>query len=166
MDSLFFDHVSVVVRSLERAVDLYIDTLGGEFLHGGDMDSREMRAVQLRLGGQKLELLQPVGDNSHLHRFLERHGEGFHHVTYLTADLAATIERLESQDYEVVDFDDSDREWKEAYVRPRSAFGTLMQIGETTRNWQARHRTYSLDDVLAGRVVWRGQEAVLRSSEE
>ena len=124
-----------------------------------------MRTIQLRLGGQKLELIQPVSDDCHLHRFIERHGEGFHHFTYLTPDVKESIRQLESKGYETVDLDESDPEWVEVYLRPSSGFGTLMQLAETTRNWQSAHRGYTLDDVLAGNVVWRGQMAYLRSEQ-
>lgn len=165
MQVLSFDHVAVVVRSLPAAIELYVDVLGAEFLHGGDVEERAMRNVQLRLGGRKLEILQPLTAGSYLHRFLDRFGEGFHHMTLLVPDIHAAAAELSASGFEVVDLDDADPRWQEAYVRPKSGFGTLIQLAETTLDWERPRGECTLDDVLAGQLVWIGQDCVRRTPE-
>jgi methylmalonyl-CoA/ethylmalonyl-CoA epimerase len=125
---LELDHVAVAVRSIKAAVPLYRDALGGEYLMGGDVDS--WRWVQFRFpGGGKVELLEPLGEGF-LSRFLDRYGEGLHHMTFKTDDIRAAIAQVEGQGYELVDVHLDDPDWKEAFLRPSKAHGTLIQLAQ------------------------------------
>jgi methylmalonyl-CoA/ethylmalonyl-CoA epimerase len=156
------DHVAIAVADLGEAVELFVDILGGTFVIGGDDEGHGLRNVQLALGGVKIELIQPIRDDSALQRFLDRRGPGFHHLTVLVDDLEAAIGTLTAAGREVVDTDTTQAAWKETYVRPRSAFGTLLQVVETDRDWDAPLGEITLDAVLAGRVVWDGARPRLR----
>jgi methylmalonyl-CoA/ethylmalonyl-CoA epimerase len=139
---LVLDHVAVAVNSVTAALPLYRDALGGEYLMGGDSPDGSWRWVQFRYpGGGKVELLEPLGEGF-LSRFLERRGEGLHHVTFKTDDVAAAIEEVERRGYEVVDVNLDDPDWKEAFLRPSKAHGTLIQIA-----WSSEP-----DDVAATRL--------------
>lgn len=121
--------MAVAVHSIKAAVPLYRDALGGEYLMGGDVAER-WRWVQFRYpGGGKVELLEPLGDGF-LSRFLERYGEGLHHVTFKTDDIRAAIAQVEGQGYELVDVSLDDPHWKEAFLRPSKAHGTLIQLAQ------------------------------------
>lgn len=126
---LELDHVAVAVHSIKDAMRLYRDALGGEYLMGGDVDET-WRWVQLRFpGGGKVELLEPLGDGF-LKRFLEKRGEGLHHVTFKTDDITAAIAHVEGLGYELVDTSLDDPHWKEAFMRPSRSHGTLIQIAQ------------------------------------
>jgi methylmalonyl-CoA/ethylmalonyl-CoA epimerase len=128
---LELDHVAVAVRSIKAALPLFRDALGGEYLMGGDQ-GESWRWVQFRYpGGGKVELLEPLGEGF-LSRFLERRGEGLHHVTFKTDDIRAAISHVESLGYEVVDVHLDDPDWKEAFLRPSKAHGTLIQIAQSS----------------------------------
>lgn len=128
MPQLELDHVAVAVRSIKAAVPLYRDALGGEYLMGGDVDS--WRWLQFRFpGGGKVELLEPLGEGF-LSRFLDRYGEGLHHMTFKTDDIEAAIAQVEGQGYELVDKNLDDPNWKEAFLRPSKAHGTLIQLAQ------------------------------------
>jgi methylmalonyl-CoA/ethylmalonyl-CoA epimerase len=148
---LELDHVAVAVHSIRDALRLYRDALGGEYLMGGD-EGGTWRWLQLRFpGGGKVELLEPLGEGF-LSRFLERHGEGLHHVTFKTDDLPAAIAHVEATGYEIVDVQLEDPHWREAFLRPSGAHGTLIQLA-----WSAvpdevartRLRPSNLDELLA-----------------
>jgi methylmalonyl-CoA epimerase len=127
---LDLDHVAVALRSIKPALALYRDALGGEYLMGGDAGGT-WRWIQLRFpGGGKVELLEPLGEGF-LSRFLDRYGEGLHHITFKTDDIRAAIDELEGQGYELVDVDLDDPNWKEAFLRPSKAHGTLIQIAQS-----------------------------------
>jgi methylmalonyl-CoA/ethylmalonyl-CoA epimerase len=129
---LEFDHVAVAVRSIKAALPLFRDALGGEYLMGGDQ-GETWRWVQFRYpGGGKVELLEPLGEGF-LSQFLERRGEGLHHVTFKTDDIRAAIAHLEALGYEVVDVQLDDPDWKEAFLRPSKAHGTLIQIAQSSQ---------------------------------
>jgi methylmalonyl-CoA/ethylmalonyl-CoA epimerase len=138
------------VRSIKAALPLFRDALGGEYLMGGDQGGA-WRWVQFRYaGGGKVELLEPLGEGF-LSRFLERRGEGLHHVTFKTADIDAAIARVESLGYELVDVHLDDPHWKEAFLRPSKAHGTLIQIAQSSvpdSIAATRMRPSNLDELL------------------
>ncbi len=133
MISLTLDHTAVAVRSIKAAVPLYRDALGGEYLMGGDIDEA-WRWVQFRFpGGGKVELLEPLGEGF-LSKFLDRYGEGLHHMTFKTDDIEAAIAQVGEQGYELVDINTTAEHWKEAFLRPKGAHGTLIQIAQSSRS--------------------------------
>lgn len=138
---LQLDHVAVAVRSIKAALPLFRDGLGGEYLMGNDQDG--WRWIQFRYpGGGKVELLEPLSGDGFLARFLERHGEGLHHVTFKTGDIRGAIAHVESLGYELVDVALDDPHWKEAFLRPSGAHGTLIQLAQSS----------APDDVVATRL--------------
>ncbi|MHC1560990.1 VOC family protein [Actinomycetospora sp. C-140] len=162
---LRMDHVAVAVRDLREGVALFATALGGRFLFGGDDDRQGIRVAQFALpGGMKIELISPLRDDAGVARFLERRGPGVHHLTLLVADVEVAVARLTGLGYEVVDVGLASPYWREAYVRPRSGCGTLLQLADTTIRWDTPAASgITLDDVLAGRVVFADDErAVLR----
>ena len=151
MPELRLDHVAVALHSIKPAVRLYRDALGGEYLMGGDA-AETWRWVQFRWpGGGKVELLEPKGDGF-LARFLEKRGEGLHHVTFKTDDIEAAIAQVEARGYQLVDVDLSNPGWKEAFLRPSGAHGTLIQIAQSAlEDDEARKHLQppDLDELLA-----------------
>ena|SRR5947209_5316042 len=151
MPKLELDHIAVAVHSIKSALTLFREALGGEYLMGGDQGG-SWRWLQLRFpGGGKVELLEPLGDGF-LARFLDRHGEGLHHITFKTDDLEAAIAQVEQGGYELVDVDLSDPDWKEAFLRPSKAHGTLIQLAQSSlpdELARERLRPSNLDELLA-----------------
>jgi methylmalonyl-CoA/ethylmalonyl-CoA epimerase len=147
---LELDHVAVAVHSIKDALRLYRDALGGEYLMGAE-GGDTWRWVQVRFpGGGKVELLEPLGDGF-LSRFLDRHGEGMHHMTFKTDDIASAIAHVEGLGYELVDTRLDDPHWKEAFLRPSNAHGTLIQLAQPSGSDEeaARHlRPSNLEELL------------------
>jgi methylmalonyl-CoA/ethylmalonyl-CoA epimerase len=148
---LELDHVAVAVRSIKAALPLFRDALGGEYLMGAD-EGGAWRWVQFRYpGGGKVELLEPLGEGF-LSDFLERRGEGLHHVTFKTDDIRGAIAQVEGLGYELVDVNLEDPHWKEAFLRPSKAHGTLIQLAQATfPDEVARERFFrrSLEELLS-----------------
>jgi methylmalonyl-CoA epimerase len=151
MPEFVLDHVAVAVNSIKPALSLYRDALGGQYLMGGDAGG-SWRWLQVRYpGGGKVELLEPTGEGF-LSRFLERHGEGLHHVTFKTDDIHAAIAQVEARGFELVDVNIDGPHWKEAFVRPSKAHGTLVQIAQSSAPDEAvkdRLRPSNLDELLS-----------------
>jgi methylmalonyl-CoA/ethylmalonyl-CoA epimerase len=162
------DHVAIAVADLREGVALFGHALGGRFLFGGDNDHQGIRIAQFVLpGGMKIELITALRDDAGVARFLERRGPGVHHITMIFIDVEVAVAHLEAAGYELVDTDLTNPVWREAYVRPRSGCGTLLQLADTTIRWDTPANGIVLDDVLAGRVVFtEDEQAVLREQAE
>jgi catechol 2,3-dioxygenase-like lactoylglutathione lyase family enzyme len=136
------DHVALATRDVTPALDLFVGDLGGLVLFGGHGPG--FRPMQVRLGdadtGMTVELLEPwdVETNDFLARFLDRSGDGPHHLTFKVDDLEATLERVRASGYQPVGIDLSDPEWKEAFLHPREAHGTVVQLAESHHEFPSR----------------------------
>jgi methylmalonyl-CoA/ethylmalonyl-CoA epimerase len=133
------DHVALATRDVIDALDVLVGELGAIVLFGGE--SVGFRPMTMRLGdateGMNVELLEPwaVDRNDFLERFVARHGAGPHHLTFKVDDLVATLERVRSAGYQPVNVDLSDPQWKEAFLHPREAHGTVVQLAEALGDW-------------------------------
>lgn len=126
------DHVAVAVNSIKPALKLFRDALGGEYLMGGE-ETGEWRWFQLKYpGGGKIELLEPLTDGF-VKRFLDRRGEGMHHITFKTDDIKGAIDHIQRLGFDLVDVNITNPYWKEAFFRPAGAHGTLIQVAESAQ---------------------------------
>lgn len=149
------DHIAIAVADLRPAVALFHDLFGAEFMHGGDDPSIDIRTVQLRMPpGIKVELMTPTKPTSYLQAFLDKKGQGFHHMTIFVDDVEQTIDDLTVADFGIVDTNLTHPKWRETYLRPSQGFG-LLQIVDSNSDWMTPTTEYTLDDVLEGRIVWK-----------
>lgn len=135
------DHVAVAVRDIRASMRLYSEILGAPFLFAGDVPRQGFRWAQFRLpGGGKFELVTPLGEGF-VSRFLERHGEGVHHVTMKVPDIHATVDHLTANGIPLLGVSTDNEQWKEAFVHPRDANGVLLQFAQSpwTDDEVARH---------------------------
>jgi len=96
-------HVGIAVHSVDEALKFYRDTLG---LHVHALDTVEdqgVRAALLTIGESEIELLEPTRPDANMAKFLERKGEGLHHICFQTADVDGELETLKSKDVALVD---------------------------------------------------------------
>ena len=125
-----FDHFAFAVRDL-AAVSRFYESFGATFHRGGDNRRMGFRWVQFHLpGGSKVEALSPVDDDCFLHDFLDQRGEGIHHITFRVSDVAEAARRAEAADLKVVGLFTQLRTWKECFIHPKTAFGTVVQLAE------------------------------------
>lgn len=155
------DHVGLAVPSMTEAARLFVDVLGGTLLSGGDNKITGVRLMQLQFHGFKLELLQPTSDNSVLAEHLRRRGPGFHHLTMMVDDVPRTVRALAGAGLGTVGTDTSLPAWNETYLSPRDTFGALLQFVHSDLRWDVPTTSYTVDDVLAGRVMWKDYVACL-----
>ncbi|MGE5647860.1 MAG: methylmalonyl-CoA epimerase [Acidobacteriota bacterium] len=90
------DHLGIAVRSLDQALRFYEDALGMTAGARETVAQEKVNVAMLPCGGPRLELLEPTAPDSAIGRFLEKRGEGLHHVALLVPDLPAAVERLKA----------------------------------------------------------------------
>ena len=127
------DHVALAVPDLDTADRRWRDQMGGRLL-GWNQPDVDYRAHQLRYReGGKLELIAPTptGDGGFIARFLNRFGQRIHHVTVKVPDLHRALETITGAGLDVVDVDDSDPRFTEAFLRPSQVGGVIIQVVST-----------------------------------
>ncbi|RLE12452.1 MAG: VOC family protein [Actinobacteria bacterium] len=127
-----FDHVSIAVHDIDVAQAL-VDLLGGTHIGGGLSHAGDFRWIQFDLPEQgRLEMISPLveDEDNFLNKYLNEHGEGVHHLTFKVTDIEEAVAKAKELGFTVVGFDDSNAEWKEAFVHPASAHGVLIQLAE------------------------------------
>ncbi len=96
-------HIGIAVHSLEEALRFYRDTLGLPVHASATVEEQGVKAALLTIGQSEIELLEPLSPESPVGRFLERKGEGLHHICFQTPDVAAELEGLKQKGVELVD---------------------------------------------------------------
>ncbi len=96
MSEFKIDHLGIAVRSLDAALRFYSGARGLEASAAESVALEKVRVAMLDCGGPRLELLESAGADSPIARFLEKRGEGLHHVALRVPDLGAAVERLKA----------------------------------------------------------------------
>lgn len=142
------DHVALATRDAAGPLATLVGDLGATVLSGGL--ALGYRPMQVYLGseheGMKVELLEPweITTNNFLDRFLTRHGEGPHHLTFKVDDLEATLQEVSAAGFNPVGVDLSVPIWKEAFLQPREAHGTVVQLAESSSPAKTAFEEYRL----------------------
>jgi methylmalonyl-CoA/ethylmalonyl-CoA epimerase len=125
------DHTAIVVRDLDEAMERYRALWGVEAADRGVVPGQHVEVAFLRLGDTQIELIRPTSGDSGVARFLERHGEGLHHVAITVPDLKAELARLEQQGVELIDRQPrAGLHGQVAFVHPKSTGGVLVELIE------------------------------------
>jgi methylmalonyl-CoA epimerase len=126
------DHVGVAVSDLDRAIALYQGTFGMPLVHRETVAEQGVEAVLLDVGDGHVELLSPLGPETMVGRFVERRGEGLHHVAYRVDDIDAALARLAEVGVELIDREPriGIRGSRVAFLHPKSTEGVLTELVE------------------------------------
>ena len=135
--SLFteIDHVAVAVHDLDAAVRWYEEVFGAQEVHREVVESDGVEEALLQVAESYIQLLQPTRPDSPVGRFLDRRGEGLHHVAYRVDDCAAVLRRAIQSGVRAVDQvpRPGGRGTTVAFLHPQGAFGTLIELVEEAR---------------------------------
>jgi len=124
------DHVAIAVNDLEAAIAYYESTFGATVDHREVVDSDGVEEALLKVAESYIQLLTPTRDDSPVAKYLEKKGEGLHHVGYRVDDCAAALEAVKAQGGRVIDETPrpGSRGTTVAFVHPKGAFGTLIEL--------------------------------------
>jgi methylmalonyl-CoA/ethylmalonyl-CoA epimerase len=124
------DHIAIAVNDLEAAIEYYRATYGVEVEHREVVERDGVEEALLKVADSYVQLLTPIRDDSTVAKFLERKGEGLHHVGYRVDDCAAALERVKAEGGMVIDEAPrpGSRGTTVAFIHPKTAFGTLIEL--------------------------------------
>jgi methylmalonyl-CoA epimerase len=124
------DHVGVAVEDIDAALALFTESLGMPLVHRETVAEQGVEAALLDVGDGHVELLQPLGPDTAVGRFLARRGPGLHHIAYRVADVEETLEELAEAGMRLIDQRAriGIRGSRVAFIHPASTGGVLTEI--------------------------------------
>jgi methylmalonyl-CoA/ethylmalonyl-CoA epimerase len=128
------DHVAIAVHDLDGAIADYARKYGVTPLHREVVETQGVEEAMLPVGGSFVQLLRPLGPDTAVGRFLEKNGEGLHHIAFAVLDLEEALAHLQSEGARLVDSEPrpGGRGARIAFVHPRDLGGTLIELVEAT----------------------------------
>jgi len=134
MESLLteIDHVAIAVNDLEAAITWYRDVFGATVEHRETVESDGVEEALLRVADSYVQLLTPTREDSPVAKYLEKKGEGLHHVGYRVADCGVALDAVKASGGRVIDQAPrpGSRGTIVAFVHPKTSFGTLIELVE------------------------------------
>ena len=125
-------HIAIVVRDMDAALEFYSETLGLEVIERREVLEEGVEIAFLPAGGGEIELLRPLSDEGGVARFLDKRGEGLHHVCLAVEDIEAAMERLRAAGARLMSESPrvGARGTRYVFVHPKSAHGVLLELYE------------------------------------
>ena len=123
-------HLGVAVEDLDAALATYERLFGAEVEHTATVGDQGVRAASVRIGTGRVELLEPLGEDTPVGRFLAKRGPGMHHVAYEVSDLGATLAELARAGADLIDEQPRAGLFglEVAFVHPDSVHGVLSEV--------------------------------------
>ncbi|MBI2917317.1 MAG: methylmalonyl-CoA epimerase [Chloroflexi bacterium] len=127
------DHVAIAVKSMGPVLETYRRLLGFSDVHIEDVPQQGVKAAMLPVPGAEIELLEPIDPQGAVARFLERRGEGLHHICLEVDDIADELARLKATNVPLVDQQARPGlAGNVAFLHPRASHGTLVELAQKT----------------------------------
>lgn len=130
------DHVAIIVRNIEQALVFYRDTLGLSASEIREVPSEQVRIAFLPMGGpggSELELIEPTNPSSSLASYLEKRGEGLHHICLEVDDIERELQELRAKGAPVLDQQPRQAaEGRAIFVHPKGTNGVLLELLQKT----------------------------------
>ena len=126
------DHIGIAVKSIEESRKFFEDILGLKAIFEETLPDSGVKALGLGIGESRIELLEAYGENSPIKKFIEKRGEGIHHIAIKVDDIEKTLKLLKDNGLKLID--EKPRIGAEgkriAFIHPKSTHGILIELVE------------------------------------
>ena len=130
-------HVAIAVRDLSAVEEVYKTALGLRVEHREVVEDQGVKTSMLvpENGGTAIELLEPMDENSPISKFLDKRGEGIHHICFKVDDIEAVLERLKKQGVRLIDESPRPGAYNSrvAFIHPKAMNGVLVELSEVNK---------------------------------
>ncbi len=125
------DHVAVVVEDIDAALTFWRDTLGLTLDHVEDVPSQASKVAFLPIGESEIELVQPTVSDTGLAKYLEKRGEGMHHLCIETDDIEGILSDLKEKGVRLINEEPLTLPGRKmAFIHPKASNGVLIELYE------------------------------------
>lgn len=132
MGPTHIEHIGIAVESLEKAIPFYEKTFGFKCYSIEEVKDQKVKTAFFKVGQTKIELLESTDPEGPIGKFIEKKGQGVHHIAFAVNDLSGNLEALEEKGVRLID--STPRKGAEgleiAFLHPKSTFGVLTELCE------------------------------------
>ena len=127
------EHIALAVSDLDAAIDLYKGVWGLPLEHRETVEDQGVEEAMFKLGDSYIQLLCPLGPDTTVGKFIEKRGEGLHHIAYEVQDIESALSQLKGAGVQLIDNEPrkGSRNTKVAFVHPKANNGVLVELVET-----------------------------------
>ena len=125
------DHIGIAVKSVDDALKIYKDVIGLKFVKIEEVPEEKVKIAMLKVGETYVELLEPLSEDSALAKFLERRGEGIHHIAFAVDDINKAMEEVKANGVDFIY--EKPRELHDRkinFIHPKFGHGVLLELVE------------------------------------
>lgn len=124
------NHIGIAVKDLEASIELYRKIFDFKIIHREKVLQQKVEVASFKIGEVRLELTAPIGDDSPIAKFIEKRGEGIHHIAFETDDVDNQLNKLKKKDIKLINEYpvDGAHEMLIAFLHPKSTGGVLMEL--------------------------------------
>ncbi|GIW22918.1 MAG: methylmalonyl-CoA epimerase [Candidatus Sericytochromatia bacterium] len=126
------DHIAIAVKNLDESLKFYKDLLGLEFECIEIVEEQKVKTAFIKVGDTHIELLEPTSNESTVYKFLEKKGEGLHHIAIKVDNIEEYLSNLDNNNVNLIDKEPKigAKNKKIAFIHPKSTSGVLLEICE------------------------------------
>ena len=130
MDISHIEHLGIAVKSIEEQMPYYEQVLGVKCYNIEEVADQKVKTAFFKIGQTKIELLEPTSEDSTIAKFIEKRGEGIHHIAFAVSDVQSALQEMEVKGVQLVD--KTPRNGAEgmtiAFLHPKSTQGILTEL--------------------------------------
>lgn len=126
------DHIGIAVKDLEQVLPYYTETLGCPLMKVEEVEGQKVKVAFLDAGNIKIELLEPMNEDSPIHKFIEKKGEGIHHIAFGVEGIEERIDELRKNGVQLLSEEPKPGAGGAmvAFLHPKSSHGVLYELCE------------------------------------
>jgi methylmalonyl-CoA epimerase len=126
------DHIGIAVKSIAAALKVYEQAVGLKLAGYDEVDDQGVRVAMLDIGESRIELLEPTRPESPVEKFINKRGEGIHHIAVRVDNIEEALDRLKTAGIRLIDEKPKRgaHNTRIAFIHPTSTYGVLMELVE------------------------------------
>lgn len=132
MNLSHIEHIGIAVKSLDEAIKFYEEVLGLKCYAVEEVADQKVKTAFFQIGQTKIELLESTDPEGPIGKFIEKRGEGIHHIAFAAMGLESSLEELKSKGIKLID--EKPRKGAEglniAFLHPKATYGVLTELCE------------------------------------
>jgi methylmalonyl-CoA/ethylmalonyl-CoA epimerase len=130
MELTYIEHIGIAVKNLDESIKFYENVFGLKCYAVEEVKDQKVKTAFFQIGETKIELLESTGTDGPISKFIEKKGEGIHHIAFKTKDINSSLKKLKEKNIRLID--EHPRKGAEglniAFLHPKAANGVLIEL--------------------------------------